>query len=103
LKKLGEGGVVINGMNTAGSASRVSAGLETLWDYDQPRSRAASQQDNGRHQRLRIVAVMVLFALMGAAMAWVFERLSPDVPFMPYGGFSSSSLLPSEQIKLTEN
>ena len=35
-------------------------------------------------------APVMLFALMGTTLAWVFERLSSDVPFMPHEGVSSS-------------
>lgn len=44
---------------------------------------------------MRLVAVAVLFGAMGTTMAWVFERLSSDIQFMPYGGFTSSSSSPS--------
>ena len=79
-------------MNTAGSVSRVSAGLESLWNYDQSWSRIQEVSRPGRrsHLRLRIAAVVMLFALMGTTLAWVFERLSSDVPFMPHEGVSSS-------------
>lgn len=81
-------------MNTAGSVSRVSAGLESLWNYDQSgnRSEEVPRLSNRPHPRLRIAAVVMLFALMGTTLAWVFERLSSDVPFMPHEDvFSSSS------------
>jgi hypothetical protein len=53
------------------------------------------EQGSGRRPRLRLVAVAVLFGAMGTTMAWVFERLSSDIQFMPYGGFTSSSSSPS--------
>ena len=94
-------------MDTAGSASRVSAGLESLWGYDHSRDRdlslEASPPDNRPHLRLRIVAVLLLFAVMGATLAWVFESVSSDVSFMSYGGFSSSTPSATGQVTLTGN
>ncbi len=30
---------------------------------------------------LKAVMIVLMFATMGASIAWVFERLSPDIPF----------------------
>lgn len=91
-------------MNTAGSSSSVGQGLEGFWGQDSQRAGAALRKRQGRHVQLRIVAVVMLFCVMGATLAWVFERLSPDVQFTPYGGFSSSSNASTVgEVRLMEN
>ncbi len=37
------------------------------------------------YSRIKVVLVAAMFITMGASMAWVFERLSPEAQFVPHG------------------